>query len=489
VIELNLTPDVSIIESIRANSKLRACDAYSELIDNALDWHARRIELRISREEVRIRDDGEGCGNLGAMLRLAMHNPDGRRIGRYGVGFNHAAIWLGKAVAISTVHRGNRSAITLRWEDLFPEWRIKMNDIESVSDVESYMDIAVYDLTPRPFQRVETVERQLRLRYPFLREHGRQLVINGAELEPLALPNLTARLDLIGEWQGHVYRLTAGVTEENIGLWQFGFTVMLRDRVIDCGKSYGCGDHGTNRFFALVELLEGPDDAVLASGNIGTPWAVDQLKSGLTDEIIEFLESLNPHVEPILKSAETSSTSVELRLMGEELSGGWLNDAISGGEKDIERRPNRTGIAAVAREKGEQTDRTRRQATNSDDRESGSIEIRRGVGRRVRVQFANLGNDRIAQVDHNSTRTSCTFNLQHPFVEAQRKAGTLPMRVLLASLVCAYWLAESSTRKKMLDQLDLFDTGQSYLELERAMAMVGRYLSDVTPKNGKIGAA
>jgi len=88
VIALNLTPDVSIIKAIRNDAGMNYVNAISELLDNSLDWTARNVEILLSREELRIIDDGQGCGNLEPMLRLAKHNPDGKRIGRYGVGFN-----------------------------------------------------------------------------------------------------------------------------------------------------------------------------------------------------------------------------------------------------------------------------------------------------------------------------------------------------------------------------------------------------------------
>jgi hypothetical protein len=69
----------------------------AELCANSLDKHAQNIELAYYHNDFRITDDGDGCWELSAMLRLGEHfNADNDpTIGRHGVGFKDATIWLG----------------------------------------------------------------------------------------------------------------------------------------------------------------------------------------------------------------------------------------------------------------------------------------------------------------------------------------------------------------------------------------------------------
>jgi hypothetical protein len=40
LIELDLTPDVTIVQSMRAEARMNLTEANAELVDNSLDWGA-----------------------------------------------------------------------------------------------------------------------------------------------------------------------------------------------------------------------------------------------------------------------------------------------------------------------------------------------------------------------------------------------------------------------------------------------------------------
>jgi len=124
-----------------------------------------------------------------------------------------------------------------------------MPEPEIVHGLPTGMDIAISNMPPkRSLSRVDNVLRKLQQRYPFVSCDGKRVILNGLELESLPLPRLENRIEKESEWYGHAYHLVAGITNEPTAPWEPGFTIMLRDRVMEAGKSYGCGEYGTSDF-------------------------------------------------------------------------------------------------------------------------------------------------------------------------------------------------------------------------------------------------
>src|SRR5215813_6893897 len=67
--ERDFTPGTDVIRYMRQQS-LTWPVALKELIDNAIDVGATRIWLSFGKDRVRIQDNGNGCADLLAMLRL-----------------------------------------------------------------------------------------------------------------------------------------------------------------------------------------------------------------------------------------------------------------------------------------------------------------------------------------------------------------------------------------------------------------------------------
>ena len=427
MIQLDLTPNTKIAESIRAEARMSLFEACAEFIDNSLDHGATDIRIDLPRDEIRISDNGAGCADLQRMLKLGTHSPDGRRIGRYGVGFNMAAIWLARSVEIESVSGAKRHRVTLSWDEIPPDWKVSAPPPEDASGAASGMSIRLYNLFPRR-RHVSDLVNSLAARYPFLKSSGKALLVNGAAVPGSELPPLGNTLIGEGEWEGRAYRLTAGLVDRIPPPWKHGFAVMLRDRVLADGLSDGCGEYSRHGFFALVELLEGVE---LEDGTASRSWPVAKTKTGLTDSIHLFLESLLKDVEPLLQAAETESSNLMLRGLELQLSGSWLNDALFGVK---EKRPGPGGSTGSADPTGTGGPRTR--ATNTDPAEQGNIKLGRGIGRQVRVRFASLDSDSdLAMVNHNSARTECVLNESHPFVRANRDLGLLQTRMLVAQMV------------------------------------------------------
>jgi hypothetical protein len=474
--EHDITPDVTIVQSIRAEAKMNLLEAGAELVDNSLDAGATTIRIDIGNKEIRVSDNGRGCADLQRMLKLGTHNPHGRKIGRYGVGFNTAAICLGKSVEVESVCHAKRRRVELCWDEIQPGWKVFGPDPEDTSEATG-LNIRIWDLIPRR-QNISDLIAKLGARYPFLELSGKTILVNGTKTPGTGTPQLDRQLTAHGEWEGRAYQLTAGVVHQLTRPWKFGFTVMLCDRILADGLSDGCGEYSRQGFFALVELLEGVE---LEDRTISVPWPVDKTKSGITDTIRLFLESLLPDVEPLLKAAETESSNLVLRGLEQALSGKWLEQALFGAPA-LEKRPGEGGSSGTSDPKD--SGRQRRHSTHVDPDSAGSVRIARGIGRAIRVKFAALEDDGdIAAVSHNSARTECILNENHPFVRAHRDIGLLETKMLVAQLVVTHWLDDgSNVRPEMIKQLRLPYDAPRFNEVQRAMARVLCHLANEETK-------
>ena len=109
----SVPPSTEIIQSM-INAEISLKIAIAELIANSLDQDATQIDISLNTkrrglEELVISDNGNGCQNLELMVKLGSHVPSKRgSIGRYGVGFKDAAIWLGGEVFVDSLTRGGK---------------------------------------------------------------------------------------------------------------------------------------------------------------------------------------------------------------------------------------------------------------------------------------------------------------------------------------------------------------------------------------------
>src|SRR5215472_15521809 len=78
-----------------------------ELIDNALDKRATVIKMYAEENAFVVEDNGSGVSNMVSLLQWGRHDKGDSRstMGRYGIGFKKAAIWLASAFEVETRHR------------------------------------------------------------------------------------------------------------------------------------------------------------------------------------------------------------------------------------------------------------------------------------------------------------------------------------------------------------------------------------------------
>jgi len=95
-------------------------DMICELVDNALDAHARRVWIELGRRSITVVDDGSGMEDINDAIRFGKGTRAPRRggvLGRYGVGMTDALCKLGPRAEVTTLRSGALRRLRVDWEE------------------------------------------------------------------------------------------------------------------------------------------------------------------------------------------------------------------------------------------------------------------------------------------------------------------------------------------------------------------------------------
>lgn len=103
---MHLEPFSHFVRSMRS-APMTWHNSLAELIDNALDSDASRVDVKMEGKTATVRDDGNGCPNVEAMLTLGGHvRQSDSGVGLYGRGLKDAWFWMSNQLHLATNHKG-----------------------------------------------------------------------------------------------------------------------------------------------------------------------------------------------------------------------------------------------------------------------------------------------------------------------------------------------------------------------------------------------
>jgi hypothetical protein len=392
-----------------------------ELIDNALDKRATSIKLYVEDDTFIVEDNGTGVANMLSLLQWGLHDKGGstRTIGRYGIGFKRAAIWLAEAFEVETRHRNRQSILAVDWAVLQAsgKWSTSMED-PVPSSGPSFTRFIFTGIRRKRLARLDSVVKDLAYEFgPSLRA-GVRIELNGIPIEAAPFPRLETRQVTDDHFEGRHFRLTAGIKLPGDTPKRHGFDVVVMHRLIMQGDNYGCYQYSPQKFYGYLELLDDGDEQ----------WTVATLKGGEFAERDALFEYLFPIVEPLLKAAQELGERIELKEWREELL-----ERLSSLMKIRERR-GRGESKGVAESK--KSGATREQADKTDAAQPGSVIDKRLHGA-LDLRFDCHDPDKVGDVQRTKTTTIISLNLDFPIIKRRDSDGTIAIALaLLAMHVC-----------------------------------------------------
>lgn len=321
----------------------RAC---CELIDNSFDAGANRVIVTFERTAITVSDDGRGCERPDLMFKLGDSEKDGvANIGRFGVGFKDASIFLCGAkgtTEVITVRDDRVKRASLSWGDVIEsnKWKIhKPIDLPASQAPSTYGTPSTHGTTIRftgvssakiTANKIAKIADELAITFTPALIHGKQIVIKqGATERPLTVPRspewhgnpIDKRIFITPDKGAHVM---FGVVAEGESNPRCGLSYSVLHRVIKANTALGCGDYRTSRVYGHVMLFG--------------KWDLNRNKTDINDrDWKQLLTLVFTEIEPLLQVAAEHGESIESRHLQSRVEDA-LNAAAEACAKSVQSR-------------------------------------------------------------------------------------------------------------------------------------------------------
>jgi hypothetical protein len=420
-----------------ANQGMTWPQAIAELIDNAFDADADRVELKFSGSPKRhweVKDDGRGCPDLSKMLPLGSHFDQGsvsQPVGMWGIGLKDAWAFSGPKIEVESTSKGRRGRIAIDIGDVSPDWECADPVYEDADKKSRGTVVRLYLRAKRGFPRSDTWERIRWLFTPAL-ANVRQIVVSESSgrktvLKPVAMPPFVDSVEASFEVQGKSVSIAIGIVKDGHPMKNGPFWVVYGHRIVK-NSPIGAGKYSTLRMGGKIVLGKG--------------WVLTKNKDDLSDFSEELADAVFERIEPLLMKHEQLSEDVESAALKAELEG-MLNQSIKDAKKEKRASPENETGAVVPK----QTGRQRRNFKNAQD----------GGSKRKRTGFHIdwMDDDGGMLGEYDDLANVIRLNVRHPFVADAKLDGNRPALYAVAVSIMAHTLCNADTKGHRL----LFELG------------------------------
>lgn len=309
----SIEPETGVLESYKRQNitwRLR----FGELIDNAFDAKATTVSFEFEKKKLTIKDNGNGCPNPLAMVRLGgRHQQPGETLGRYGIGVKDAAISTAHQITVATVHGGIERYLFCNWQNIEKTGRWEIPD-PTERPVEGRGTVIVLDgiFCSMPSDRDKIIDDLSLMYTPAIRQ-GRQITISWpTNKKPIAVPEFkfpTLEEDRNAELNvfGKIARVRIGLIPDGQPTRNAGLILAHNFRVIKTGTRRGLSDNPIPSLFGWVDLLGG--------------WKFSKNKNDLTDNEEESLMlAIRREFADTIHKAEARSITQQFAGVGDLIS-------------------------------------------------------------------------------------------------------------------------------------------------------------------------
>lgn len=332
---IDITPDTSMIEGLRRQN-IQWRHLLGELIDNAFDADASRVDIEFEGKILKVRDDGAGCSDMSKFVVYGGRKQrTTARLGRYGVGCKDACLNIADHVAIQSVCDGVLRTIQCDWRVLSKsgQWKIEAPD-ETPTTEPSGTLIQMFPVQPGAVRDVGHLLKALSLQYTPAIRSGRQLRIKYKgklhHVQEYTLPQLEHQKTLDLNVGGKIARVTVGLIPDGQSWEQTGIYIAHHYRVISSGKMQ-LHSEPTPGLFGWVELVSG--------------WDLAKNKDSIADKDARRLrEEICSHFSEAIEAAVKRSTKIVFSNVAKDLN--WaLEELAATSRHGPNRKARRPGIA------------------------------------------------------------------------------------------------------------------------------------------------
>lgn len=422
--KIDAGPSTFLIDSL-LNTKVSYPEALGELVDNSYDQAAKTVRIALDGESVSVIDDGNGCDDLPAMLKLGQHaRTKTTKLGRYGVGLKNVATGLGELLEICTRKGGVERCARIHWPTLRDSgsWT-SVTGTEEESAKPNGTEITISQLHTNRFQ-LERIIKSLGFTFAPALWSGRRIVIDRDNetlpVEAWKLPEMQSYVEGGESKDGIGFTVRAGLVERNS---EGPFILSFQHRIIGA-TTEPCGAlSASERFMAFVELQG--------------KWPMLRHKDGIKESLeAEWLyESLHQICFPLLRKVHQEGETVLLDELAAYLE---LNLGPIIGRP---RRPNPGTKSGTIEPAG--SDRSVSEAETVNTEIVHIVEERESTNRKkgFNIRYQDMDSNDVGRVDVNKKRVEIALNQNHTCVAECRRVNN---KVLLKSICMALLASHQS---------------------------------------------
>jgi hypothetical protein len=401
----DLSPNSALLHAL-ANQALPWWKALAELVDNAFDAGAKRVEIIAKARALTVKDDGKGIKNILAIATLGHHDrQESTQLGMYGIGAKDAWLFCSDVLDVDTVHAGVRGRLKVDVQELVRNnWQCDDPTYEPIDAPSG----TVIRLPLRAGRNVPGQDAFDELSFAFTPaiSNGLQIIRDTGKtpvaLRPHSMPLLEEPVRSTFEIDGKEVQIDIGILPDGVKMDRGPFWLQYKHRIL--GKtSMGIGEYCSLRIAGRIALGDG--------------WKLSKNKDDLTLHKDRLSDAIFVRIEALLKKASTLSESIESAAMRSLLES-QLNEVIADATKNS--KPARDKGSKIGSVGPKATPRKVRSASKTRGL-PGDADCR--IGRSGRkggfiFDWEESSPSTIGSFDRSGSRVF--LNLNHPFVIAAK---------------------------------------------------------------------
>lgn len=309
---IDVSPDASgDIRAKQHDTTVTHSTVITEMVANSLDANAENISLMKLANAIVFEDDGDGCADLGDMVRIGKSQSRGYRdrIGRYGQGFTNSVIRVGQRIHVDTMTAdGVKASTIISFAEMIKHNEWVMHAAQAGHRTSKGMTIECRDFFEGGLTFSnwgEYTRKEIQKYFATALRRGVNIYVDHKPVPAPSLPELTREVSLEGLFEDKPFTLRAGLLKDNRRA-QSGWNIHWGDLLImgDYVK-HGFGNMQPGGFYGVIELR----DSEKARWNLSTK----------KDEVIGITRLLDdPRVQelivPLLLELRNARQQVPLQL-------------------------------------------------------------------------------------------------------------------------------------------------------------------------------
>lgn len=444
---IDASPEPHMLDSL-INTKVYWPEAFGELIDNALDQGATKIDIHISDDSVSVIDNGAGCSDLSAMIRLGYHrNTSTTKLGRYGVGLKNVAIALGERLDIESIRDDVKRCAGVHWPTIIDSgcWNSIQATEESAKGNGTRVSISqLRGFAPKGSANIPQIQ------FTFSPALSAGVKIAWSELGQLSklkpwMPPKMSRViqNSENDSSGIGFSLTAGLVDSTC---DGPFILRYKHRIIGTTSEPCKRLYPSKKFLGIVDLHG--------------KWPLLKHKDGLRDSSPEanwLYDSLYSICESLLMELHKEGDVVELNEIAAELENAFAD--ITGKA----RRRKQSGESDSVSPK--ETPRKTRKASRVSGEGNVLEDSDRPKGKGFNIKYEALDANTVGNVTANKVSMNIVLNEKHPIVAKFRTSkDTFSLQHIAAVLLCHHQ-SQPSNADQMLLQFEVEKSSDLFASL------------------------